>query len=122
MKFKHIWIVIGTFILCILAIYSYEHFNGKSYNVVQTGGKIEDLTTYPIEGTPTINKNQSYLFLLEKTSEGHYLILGGYQGIGKINNNKLIFDKSSRISYSKLNNKNISEINQNLNNILNITN
>ncbi|KOA20332.1 hypothetical protein CLHOM_12440 [Clostridium homopropionicum DSM 5847] len=208
MKSRKILIPIGAFILCILSIYSYTHFNSKSYNVLlnkdivvktadelpklafgewmnhfeseaeivkaadliilanvkdsypeylknitnpelqdnmivtmsvikinkifkgnidknqeikilRTGGQIGTFITHPIEDTPELNKNQSYLFFLEKTSKGHYLILGGYQGIGKINDNKLTFDKNLKRIYLKLDNKDLSQINENVSSILN---
>lgn len=111
-------IVITKYVIKANKIFKGDIDQKQEIELLQTGGQIEDLITYPIEGSPTINKNQSYLFLLERTNEGHYLILGGYQGIGKINNNKLIFDKNTRISYSKLDNNNVSEINQNINGII----
>lgn len=45
-----------------------------------------------------MEKKGDYLFFLKYTSEGHYLILGGYQGVGHIKNNKLDFNVEDNVS------------------------
>ncbi|HHX72876.1 MAG TPA: hypothetical protein GX701_08140 [Clostridiales bacterium] len=52
--------------------------------VVQTGGSIGIHTTQAFADAPLFQKGESFLLFLKATDEGHYLVMGGYQGAGKI--------------------------------------
>lgn len=57
---------------------------GDCVNVLQTGGTLGDITTTPFAECPLFSTGDTMLLFLHKTNEGHYLVLGGYQGAGTI--------------------------------------
>lgn len=57
--------------------------------VLQTGGELNGQKTVELEDAPLFKVNDKYILFLEKTTEGHYLIMGGYQGTGKIVDGKI---------------------------------
>lgn len=63
--------------------------------VLQTGGTLNGITTQEIDDAPLFKIKDHLVLFLKKTDEGHYLVLGGYQGKGKIENNKIKVDEST---------------------------
>lgn len=62
--------------------------------VLQTGGELDGETTAPIEDTKFMDNGGEYILFLEISPSGkYYLIKGGFQGIGKINKESLVFNK-----------------------------
>ncbi|MGI6669551.1 MAG: hypothetical protein ACOX4M_09355 [Acetivibrionales bacterium] len=72
-----------------------EKVPDDTVKVLQTGGELNGEKTYAFEDAPLFKINDKYLLFLEKTSEGHYLVAGGYQGSGKIVNGKVRFNVES---------------------------
>jgi hypothetical protein len=64
---------------------------GDRIELLQTGGTMNGASTTPFKEAPLLNKSDEYLLFLEHTSEGHYLIVGGYQGRADIQNRKVVF-------------------------------
>lgn len=64
---------------------------GKQIQVLQTGGELNGLQTAPFVEAPLLENDSVYLLFLKFTDEGHYLILGGYQGVGEIENEPTAF-------------------------------
>ena len=68
---------------------------GDKIEVLQTGGTLNNITTPPFEEAPLLEKGSDYLLLLQYTPEGHYLILGGYQGVGLVKDDNIVFNSSN---------------------------
>jgi len=64
---------------------------GDSIFLLQTGGVLGSTRTKPFPEAPLLEVGKSYLLFLELTEEGHYLIMGGYQGAGRIRAGRLDF-------------------------------
>lgn len=97
-------------IIEIEKIYKGDADKNSRIEILQTGGKLNDITTSPFAEAPLLDKNSNYLLLLKKSKEGHYLILGGYQGVGLIKNDNVIFNASNTEITEELENKNINYI------------
>lgn len=78
--------------------------------ILQTGGEYNNIKTSQADEAPLLEKNGNYLLFLQTTDEGHYLILGGYQGVGKIKNKKLKFNVENDKIAKQLKGKDLSEI------------
>ena len=66
-----------------------EKVADDTVKVLQTGGELNGKKTVEFEDSPLFKINDKYLLFLEKTTEGHYLVSGGYQGLGKIVDGKV---------------------------------
>ncbi len=75
---------------------------GETVTVLQTGGELNGIETKAFREAPLLDKGDDYLLFLEYSDEGHYLILGGYQGVGKI--------KNGRVTFSNVRNDEISAV------------
>lgn len=90
-------------------VYSGIIAKGDKIEILQTGGTLNGIETKPFEEAPLLDKNGDYLLFLRLTSEGHYLILGGYQGVGLIKNDKIILNEHNS-KMTELNDKNITDL------------
>jgi hypothetical protein len=91
-------------------VYSGEIKEGSKIEILQTGGTLNDIVTEPIEEAPILDKGGNYLLFLKSTPEGHYLILGGYQGVGLIKDNKIKFNKHNEKISNELKDKSLKDI------------
>jgi hypothetical protein len=83
---------------------------GSKIEILQTGGTYNNIKTEAFEEAPILDNNGNYLMFLRETPEGHYLILGGYQGVGLIKNNKVIFNKHNEKIAKDLKDKDLNDI------------
>lgn len=93
--------------------------DATSLSVLQTGGQKGDFETYPIEDVLMLSKGKTYLLFLEKTDEGHYLLMGGYQGAATIQNGKVIFPNNKAFAQNKLDRLTLEQVDQAIKLILN---
>jgi len=96
--------VFSLFTLEIIKVYAGDNGN-SDVTVLMTGGSTGEMTTKAPHDTPLLSKEGEYLLFLVRTDEGHYLVSGGYQGLGKL-------DKNGRISFS-----NVDEATEGINNL-----
>lgn len=82
----------------------------QTIEILQTGGELGDIKTPAFEDAPLLDKNGSYIFMLKKSNEGHYLIMGGFQGMGKIEGDLLSFSKDSKDTFKNFHKKNITDV------------
>jgi hypothetical protein len=95
----------------IKKIYKGDLNIGDKIEILQTGGTINNITTLPIEEAQLLDNNGNYLLLLRKSSEGHYLILGGYQGVGLIKDDEnVIFNDANTEFTNDLKSKKLKDI------------
>jgi len=83
---------------------------GDKIEILQTGGILNGIETEPFSEAPLLEDDGQYLLLLQYTKEGHYLILGGYQGIGLIEDNQVKFNSENIIISNDLIGKDINSI------------
>lgn len=101
-------------------VYYGEIKEGDTVSVLQTGGELNGKKTTPFREAPIWNKGDEYLLFLEHTDEGHYLVLGGYQGAGRIENNKVKFSKVKNDNIAKeFSNKKLLDIESYISQIIN---
>lgn len=62
---------------------------GDKITVVITGGELNGKVTNPIEDCPIMDMRTPYMLFLQKTDSGHYAIVAGNQGFGRIKNNTI---------------------------------
>jgi hypothetical protein len=104
-------------IIEIRKIYKGELNVDDKIEILQTGGTLNNITTLPFEEAQLLDNNCNYLLLLRKTSEGHYLILGGYQGVGLINDNEnVVFNDANTEISSELKTKKLKDLEEILTN------
>ena len=60
----------------------------ETIEIMQTGGFYGNYYTPPISEAPILIINEAKVFCLKKSSEGHYLISGGYQGVAEFDTEK----------------------------------
>lgn len=84
--------------------------SNEQIEILQTGGELDNIKTPVIKEAPLLDKNGTYLLMLRKTDEGHYLLMGGYQGVGKIIKNTLVFSKEQKDIFKGLDNKDITYV------------
>ncbi len=94
----------------IKEVYKGNVKNGESIKLLQTGGEMNNIKTAAFVEAPLLDKGGDYLMYLRLTQEGHYLVLGGYQGIGKIENNKVKFNVEEDIIAMEFKDKNLESI------------
>lgn len=92
---------------------------GDIIEVLQTGGELDGIKTPEIYDTPLFKKNDKLLLFLSKSSEGHYLVLGGYQGKGKIVNNQIMVEDDQDKVGKELKDKNIDDMNTQILDLIN---
>lgn len=63
--------------------------------VLLTGGEYANYKTVPFPECPLLDADKRYLLFLEKTEEGYYLPLGGYQGIATIDDSENVSFRDS---------------------------
>lgn len=63
--------------------------------VLLTGGEYANYKTVPFPECPFLDADKRYLLFLEKTEEGYYLPLGGYQGIATIDDSENVSFRDS---------------------------
>lgn len=83
---------------------------GSTVEVLQTGGQLGNTITPEIIDAPLFQKNDKLLLFLNTTDEGPYLVLGGYQGVGKIVNNKIKVNVEEDEIGKTLKDKDVGEI------------
>ncbi len=66
-----------------------EEKKGTDISILQTGGILNGITTAEIAEAPLLELNKEYVLFLRKSNEDHYLVMGGFQGIGEINHGKI---------------------------------
>ena len=66
-----------------------DKIQNDAIQILQTGGELSGKKTPEIDDAPLFQKNDNLLLFLKKTTEGHYLVMGGYQGVGKFVNDKI---------------------------------
>ena len=86
--------------------------NGSTLSVLQTGGKKGDFETYPIEDVLMLSQGKTYLLFLDKTDEGHTLLMGGYQGAATIQNGKVVFPDNEAFTQNKLDRLTLDQVKQ----------
>lgn len=86
--------------------------DNDSIHVLQTGGELDGQTTRTFAGTPLFGKKQKYILFLEYTPEGHYLVMGGYQGVGKLKNEMIVLtsEQEKDVLGQKMKNMTIADI------------
>lgn len=89
-----------------------EAVDNDSIRVLQTGGELDGQTTRTFTGTPLFDKKQKYILFLEYTPEGHYLVMGGYQGVGKLKNEIIVLtsEQEKDVLGQKMKNMTINDI------------
>jgi hypothetical protein len=78
--------------------------------VAQTGGELNGYKSSEFSEAPLFKKNDKYVLFLGKTPEGHYLVLGGFQGLGKIVNGKVSVNVDEDEIGKVFKNKRIEEV------------
>lgn len=91
-------------------IYKGDLGKGDKIEVLQTGGKLNNITTAPANEAPLLENKANYLLFLEKTESGYYLIMGGFQGVAMIKNDKVQFNVSYDSIAKELKDKTLPEI------------
>lgn len=91
---------------------------GDKIEILQTGGVYENIETSPIMEAPLLDKKGEYLLFLRYTKEGHYLILGGYQGVGLIHMNKIKFNEANSKMSKELKDKSMTKLEELINKII----
>lgn len=87
-----------------------EKVPDDTVNVLQTGGELNGEKTFEFEEAPLFKIKDKYLLFLSKTSEGHYLVAGGYQGSDKIVNGKVRFNMESDNIAKVFDNKRLDDV------------
>lgn len=96
----------------VTKVYQGDVKKGDKVEILQTGGELNNIRTATIENAPLLTKGGNYLLLLRKSTDGleNYLILGGYQGILKIQKNgSLKFNTENDPIAQEFHNKEITE-------------
>lgn len=73
----------------ISKVYKDNNKVGDSIIVQQTGGVLNGTSTQAFPEAPLMDKKREYILFLKNTKEGYFVVMGGYQGLGKIINGKL---------------------------------
>lgn len=83
---------------------------GEEIEILQTGGEMNNITTLPFAEAPLLEEDIEYLLFLDKTSEGYYLIMGGYQGVGTIVNGNVLFSDANIEIANSVENNSLEEL------------
>lgn len=108
--------------MTILEIYKQNVLPDSKIVVLQTGGKFADLVTAPIEGVLMLQESKTYLLFLRKSEEGHYLVMGGFQGAATVINQAIYFPDNSAFDDNPINALKIDEFESALSEILQSSN
>ena len=93
-----------------VTVYQGELKSGEFIRVLQTGGELNGISTPAFEEAPLLKNDEICLFFLRYTEEGHYLVMGGYQGLGRIENDKVKFSIEEDEIAKALSGRNLNEI------------
>lgn len=107
---KRVNLIFTKAVIEVSKVYKGDIKENDTVIVLQTGGEMNGEKTEPFEEAPLLKNDGEHILFLESTSEGHYLIAGGYQGVGKIKNGKVVFNAPDDEATKEFKNKNLTEV------------
>ncbi|HYE09871.1 MAG TPA: hypothetical protein VEF53_06810 [Patescibacteria group bacterium] len=107
---KRVDLIFTKAVIEVSKVYKGDIKENDTVTILQTGGEMNGEKTEPFDDAPLLKNDGEYILFLTHTSEGHYLIAGGYQGAGKIKNSKVVFNVPDDEATKEFKNKSIVEV------------
>lgn len=91
--------------------------------ILQTGGELNGMYTKPFLEAPLLESGEQYVFLLEQALDEnflptYYVMMGGYQGVGEVIDNKIVFSKQTNDVFKLLSNQNVDQVTSIVDNVI----